>query len=190
MLKFKALIFNVVHRQAAASTSTSPASTGQHLFTTGPPSPMWTIPPSRSTQAPSFNVSMGHVSFFAGGGGQAAGDGDFPDPPPVTGGTVGMLGMGTLGTVTGGSLGRWIGGSLIGPGPLEGDLGFGLGFRPPQRPQEERMGVAEERKSMKIRRRAAEDLEEDSIFGDYCSFFLWVNEGMWSGFGGSACVYI
>ena len=69
MLRLSILSFKVVHKHTAASSSTSPCSTGQHSFTTGSPSPMWISPPRRSTQAPSFRVSIGQVAD-AGGGGQ------------------------------------------------------------------------------------------------------------------------
>ncbi|GER51606.1 tRNA-splicing ligase RtcB homolog [Striga asiatica] len=75
------LSLRVVHKQAAASNSTSPDSIGQHLFTAGP---MWTSPPSRSTHAPNFRVSMGQ--------------------PPLAGGSLGTVVTGGLGfTVTGGT---------------------------------------------------------------------------------------
>lgn len=66
MLRLRTLSLRVVHRHTAASSSTSPASTGQHSFATGSPSPMCTSPPRRSTHAPSLRVSIGQV--LAGGG--------------------------------------------------------------------------------------------------------------------------
>ena len=109
MLRLRSLIFRVVQRHTAASSSASPCSTGQHSFTAGSPSPMWTNPPRRSTQAPSFNVSMGHVSLeaglgFPGGGGHGVpGLGGFVTGGLTMGGIVtGGLTMG--GTVTGGTL--------------------------------------------------------------------------------------
>jgi hypothetical protein len=74
----------VVQRHTAASSSTSPSSTGQHLFTTGSPRPMCTSPPSRSTHAPSFSESAGHVGddgvgVGLGGGGHGV---ELPPPPP------------------------------------------------------------------------------------------------------------
>ena len=108
-----------MHKQTAASISTSPWSTGQHSFTAGSPSPMCTNPPNRSTQAPSFSVSMGHVSVI-GGDGQGFPEGGFPVTGgsvtggfPITGGSV------TGGTVTGGF--PIIGGSVTG--------GFTMGGR-------------------------------------------------------------
>lgn len=151
----------VVHKQTAASSSASPERTGQHWFTTGSPSPMCTNPPSRSTQAPNFSVSMGQVSLV-GGVGQG-----FPLGGLVTGGTVpgGRL---IGGTVTGGrsmgglTIGGTTGGNLIGGftrgGKVMGPLGdFPLGFRClcafPHEPHP-RIGVTEEMKSMQIKRRA------------------------------------
>ncbi|KAF1864599.1 hypothetical protein Lal_00039228 [Lupinus albus] len=52
----------VVQRHTAASSSTSPCNKGQHLFTLGFPMPICTNWPRRSTQAPNFSVSMGHVA--------------------------------------------------------------------------------------------------------------------------------
>lgn len=69
MLRLRSLSLRVVQRHTAASISRRPWSTGQHWFTTGPPTPMCTSPPSRSTHAPSFTVSMGQVACHAGGGG-------------------------------------------------------------------------------------------------------------------------
>lgn len=73
----------VVHKHTAASNSTSPESSGQHLLTTGSPRPMCTRPPSRSTQAPSLSESTGHVSVGGDGGG---GHGVLPVPGGVVGG--------------------------------------------------------------------------------------------------------
>ncbi|KAL2465551.1 Uncharacterized protein Adt_41402 [Abeliophyllum distichum] len=134
---------------------------------------MCTNPPSKSTQAPSFSVSMGHVA--GGGGGQGV---PFPFGGLTTGGTVtggftiggkfiGGLTIG--GRVTGGLTigGRVIGGLTIGGrvtgglifGGLLGFLCFGGGLE--QDPQS-RMGVAEEMKSMEMKRRAV--ILEDSMF--------------------------
>lgn len=111
MLRFRSFSFKVVQRHTAASSSTRPCSTGQHLFTTGSPNPTCTNPFSRSTQAPSFSVSIGHV---AGG----AGHGVFP--PPLLGvggfriGTGGSGGRSTGGLIGGSSTGGLIGGSSTG----------------------------------------------------------------------------
>ncbi|EOY31170.1 Uncharacterized protein TCM_047111, partial [Theobroma cacao] len=182
MLRLRSLSLRVVHRQTAASSSTSPERTGQHSFTTGSPITMCTNPPRRSTQAPSFSVSIGQVAV-AGGGGQ-----DFPLGGVVIGGTVtggrlmggftiggingGRLigGFTTGGSVTGGTVtggftigGTVTGGKLIGGltmgGMVMGPLGdFPLGFLCfggglPQVPQP-RIGVAAEMKSMQMRSRA------------------------------------
>ena len=122
MLRLRSLSLRVVHKQTAASSSTSPASTGQHWLTTGSPSPMWTNPPRRSTQAPSFNVSMGHVWAVPGGGGHGVPLGGLVTGGTVTGGTV--IG----GTVTGGRVtgGFTMGGSTTG-GRVTG--GFTIGGR-------------------------------------------------------------
>ena len=82
----------VVHKHTAASKSTSPSRTGQQVCFVWSPIPMWINPPNKSTQAPSFSVSIGHVSgFFGGGGHGVAGDG-------TTG--AGFTGTGGLGTGT------------------------------------------------------------------------------------------
>ncbi|CAN6564087.1 unnamed protein product [Malus baccata var. baccata] len=111
MLRLRSLILRVVQRHTAASSSTSPCSTGQHSFTTGSPCPTWTNPPRRSTQAPSFNVSMGHV--FPGGGGHGVpGLGGFvAGGPPMTGGIIpgGIIG----GRVTGGLMGGIVTGGIV-----------------------------------------------------------------------------
>ncbi|CAA6674660.1 unnamed protein product [Spirodela intermedia] len=68
----------VVQRHNAASRSASPLSRGQQVSAALGPMPMWISPPSRSTQAPSLRVLMGHPletgagggwGFTAGGGG-------------------------------------------------------------------------------------------------------------------------
>lgn len=143
-MRLRSLSLRVVHRHTAASSSTSPFSTGQHWFTTGSPSPMCTSPPSRSTHAPSFTASTGHVAPVpAGGVGVVGGhgfppvDGGFPPVdggfPPVPGGNTGVTGV-TGGTgmtgVTGGTGmtgGTVIGGSTTGAGFFLGLLGC-LGF--------------------------------------------------------------
>ncbi|VFQ60570.1 unnamed protein product [Cuscuta campestris] len=59
----------VVQRHIPASTPASPFSAGQHASFAPPcPIPMCTSPPSKSTHAPSFSASIGHVGCFAGGG--------------------------------------------------------------------------------------------------------------------------
>ncbi|KAK3039997.1 hypothetical protein RJ639_027187 [Escallonia herrerae] len=114
------LSLRVVHKQTAASSSKSPPIMGQHSFAAGSPNPTCTNPPRRSTQAPSFSVSMGHVATFAGGGGQG-----FPGVP-VDGG-LRMGGSVTGGRVTGG---RVTGGFMIG-GRTGGRVigGFTIGGR-------------------------------------------------------------
>lgn len=91
---------------------------------------MCTSPPRRSTQAPSFNVSIGQVSLDAGGGGHGfAGlepDGGFDmiggrpiGGRPTTGGTV------TGGTVTGGTVTGGLTGGTVTGGTLMGGLTTG-----------------------------------------------------------------
>jgi len=129
-LILSSLSLMVVHKHTAASISTRPCSSGQHWFTTGSPSPMCTSPPSKSTHAPIFNVSIGHVAGPAGvgvggagvGGACPGGHGTVDGGPttggfPMTGGTVtGGFPM-TGGTVMGGF--PMIGGRMMGP-PLGG----------------------------------------------------------------------
>jgi hypothetical protein len=108
----------VVQRQTAASSSTSPSSTGQHLFTTGSPSPTCTSPPSRSTHAPIFRESAGHVAD-EGGVGVAGGGGGHGTLLPPPGGYVPGGGMVEGGPVVGGGYvtGGWmIGGGVVGGG--------------------------------------------------------------------------
>lgn len=59
------LALRAVQRQTAASRSANPSSKGQHLPEEGPTARL-TSPPRRSTQAPSFNVSLGHLAPPAG----------------------------------------------------------------------------------------------------------------------------
>ena len=109
----------VVQRQAAASTSTRPLSNGQHLLTAGSPSPIFTKPPNKSTQAPNFSVSIGHVAFPPPDGGFTLPGGGGQSFPPVAGGvvpggrigpTIGKGGNGRLGPTTGGMGSPEIGG--------------------------------------------------------------------------------
>lgn len=79
MLRLRTLSLRVVHKHTAASSSTSPASTGQHSFAAGSPSPMCTSPPRRSTHAPSLRASIGQVSAGGGGGGQGLTAGTKPE---------------------------------------------------------------------------------------------------------------
>jgi hypothetical protein len=58
---------SVVQRQSAASRSATPCRSGQHLALASCPMTRWMSPPSTSTHAFSFSVSIGHV-FPAGGG--------------------------------------------------------------------------------------------------------------------------
>ena len=124
MLRLSSLILRVVHKQTAASSSTRPERTGQHSLATGSPRPMCTNPPRRSTQAPSFNVSIGHVAE-AGGGGQGVPTGGLFTGGVTTGGTVigGLIMGGTVmgGTVTGGLT---MGGTVMG-GTVMGGLTMG-----------------------------------------------------------------
>lgn len=76
MLRLRSLSLIVVHRQIAASSSSNPCNTGQHICSTGFPIPICTKPPRTSRQSPSFNASIGHV---AGGAGVIPG---IPPPPP------------------------------------------------------------------------------------------------------------
>lgn len=104
-----------MQRQAAASTSTRPLSIGQHLLTAGSPNPIFTKPPNKSTHAPNFSVSIGHVAFpvpggdlwLPGGGGQSF--------PPELGGfvpggrrgpTIGNGGSGNVGSPPTGGMGN------------------------------------------------------------------------------------
>ena len=133
MLRLRSLSLRVVQRHTAASSSTSPWSTGQHWLAAGSPTPTWTNPPSRSTQAPSLRVSMGHVACAGDLGG---GHGVFPPFPGVVGGlstggiipggfTMGGTVMG--GTVTGGTVtgGLTMGGTEMG-GRVTGGLTTGV----------------------------------------------------------------
>ncbi|CAL5443367.1 unnamed protein product [Camellia sinensis] len=130
MLRFRTLSFRVVHKHTAASSSTSPCSTGQHSLTTGSPRPMCTNPPRRSTQAPSLRVSIGHVAGgggrqgrqgLGGGGGQGLVVGGLVTGGTVTGGR-GLIG----GRIPGGRVmgGFTIGGRVTG-GRVTGGLGIG-----------------------------------------------------------------
>lgn len=85
----------VVHKQTAASKSTSPSRTGQQVCFVRSPIPIWINPPNKSTHAPNFSVSMGHVSGFGGGGGHGV-DGDGTTGAGFNGG------LGGTGTYTGG----------------------------------------------------------------------------------------
>ncbi|CAI0415164.1 unnamed protein product [Linum tenue] len=69
-----------VQRHNAASRSTNPSSTAQHLLAGGVPITRWTSPPKRSAHAPSFSASFGH---FAGGAGAGALGGDLPQAQSV-----------------------------------------------------------------------------------------------------------
>ena len=70
----RTLALIAVHRHKATSKSANPESKAQHLLPEGG-SPTTTLTsPRRSTQTPSFNASIGQVSF-AGGGGEGFGFG-------------------------------------------------------------------------------------------------------------------
>ncbi|KAL6007868.1 hypothetical protein ACLOJK_033372 [Asimina triloba] len=58
--RLSSLSFMVVQRQTAASICSNPLSTGQQVFTTGSPSPVWISPPRTSTHNPSFRWSTEH----------------------------------------------------------------------------------------------------------------------------------
>ncbi|WVY94364.1 hypothetical protein V8G54_033452 [Vigna mungo] len=97
MLMLRILALMVVQRQTAASKSTSPARTGQHVCLALLPIPMWMRPPSTSTHAPSFRESIGHVGCAGGGyGTTGVGDG---------GGGGHGVSLGGLGGVTVGGVG-------------------------------------------------------------------------------------
>lgn len=168
---------------------------GQHSFAAGSPSPICTNPPSRSTHAPSFSASIGHVAT----GGDTAGGGGghgVPGGLGLTGGSTGTGGRGIGGRVIGGLViggritggltiggrvtggftigGRVTGGRVVGLGGDFGVLGLGLGLglglwwwegSLPQGTQS-RIGVAEEMKNMEMRRRAVSLVVEVSIFGN------------------------
>ncbi|TYI55916.1 hypothetical protein E1A91_D11G173100v1 [Gossypium mustelinum] len=112
ILMFKSLALIVVQRQIAASKSSNPRSTGQHVSLALLPIPMCTKPPNTSTHAPSLRVSMGHVCC-AGGGGYSTGGG-------------GGQGVSTGGGFTTGGLG-YTGGVGVG-GFTMGGLGYTGGF--------------------------------------------------------------
>lgn len=97
MLMLRSLALMVVQRQMAASKSTSPWSTGQHVALALLPIPMCTRPPRTSTHAPSFKVSMGHVSCALGGDGDGGGGHGVS-----VGGGFGVTVGGGGGTTTGG----------------------------------------------------------------------------------------
>ncbi|KAJ7956743.1 Transmembrane protein [Quillaja saponaria] len=124
MLRLRSLSLRVVQRHTAASSSASPANTGQHSLTAGSPSPMWTNPPRRSTQAPNFKVSIGQVAFAGGENG-----GGYSFPPLLGGFRIGGRGRVTGGFRIGGSVtgGRVTGGFTIG-GSVPGGRVTG-GFR-------------------------------------------------------------
>ncbi|GER30512.1 nuclear pore complex protein [Striga asiatica] len=124
ILRFRSLSLIVVQRQSAASSSSRPCSTGQHMFSSGFPIPTCISPPRTSRQSPSFRASIGHV---AAGGGPGTGR---PPPPGDGGGHVtggGRTGGGRImgGTMTGGLT---TGGEILGGGLTMGGetLGGGL----------------------------------------------------------------
>uniref|UniRef100_A0A803QIR7 Uncharacterized protein n=1 Tax=Cannabis sativa TaxID=3483 RepID=A0A803QIR7_CANSA len=119
-LTLRSLALIEVHRQTAASKSTKPLSTGQHLSFAFPPIPILTKPPKTSTHAPSFRVSMGHVSCVGDGGGHTEGGGLGVTGSGVEGGGLGTTGSG----VVGGGFGT------AGDGVVGGGLGItGVGVR-------------------------------------------------------------
>lgn len=156
-----------MHKHTAASSSTSPESTGQHSCTAGSPTTAWTKPPRRSTQAPSLSVSIGQVVAFAGGdGAHGVSLGGVSTGGTVTGGNSGKLGTVTGGTgSTGGRVtgGRVMGGRVTGGNgtTVVGGLTVG-GWGLWQEPQSGSM-VAEEMESMEIVRRRNKVVDEDSM---------------------------
>ncbi|KAB1205160.1 hypothetical protein CJ030_MR7G022012 [Morella rubra] len=95
ILIFRSLALIVVQRHTAASKSASPCSTGQHVSLALLPIPTCTRPLSKSTHAPNFRVSMGHVPCVGGVGDGTGGCG-----------TIGVGGgLGTTGVGVGGGLG-------------------------------------------------------------------------------------
>ena len=125
MLIFKSLALMVVQRQTAASRSTNPCSTGQHVSFALLPIPMCTRPPSKSTHAPSLRVSMGHV-FPVGGVGDGTTGGGGGGQGVSVGGGLGTTGTGVGVGVGGGSTGG-NGGGLGTTGGSGGIITGGLG---------------------------------------------------------------
>ncbi|KAK2978022.1 hypothetical protein RJ640_028704 [Escallonia rubra] len=126
-------------RHTAASKSTSPCRTGQQASLALLPIPMCTSPPSKSTHAPSFSVSMGHVSgagvgygtAFGGGGGQGTGGGGSTTGGLIIGGRGGGTTTGGFGIYGGGFVtigGSTTGGFGTGGGSTTGGLGTYGGF--------------------------------------------------------------
>jgi len=106
MLMLRILALMVVQRHTAASKSTSPASTGQHVCLALLPMPMCMRPPSTSTHAPSFRLSMGHVGCAGGGYGTTGGGGGGGHGVSLGGfGGVTMGGNGGTGTTGGYTIG-------------------------------------------------------------------------------------
>ena len=70
ILMLRSFALMVVQRHNAASKSTSPCRTGQHVSFALLPIPLCTSPPSTSTHPSNFRVSMGQVCGLGGGGGQ------------------------------------------------------------------------------------------------------------------------
>jgi len=115
----------VVQRQTAASKSTSPARTGQHVCLALPPIPMWMRPPNTSTHAPSFRESMGHVGCAGGGYGTTGGGGGGHG---VSLGGLGGVTVGGVGTTGGtGTTGGYTMGGFGTYGGVTGTTG-GLGM--------------------------------------------------------------
>ncbi|KAK1395277.1 hypothetical protein POM88_014333 [Heracleum sosnowskyi] len=113
-----------VHRQTAASASTSPPNRLQHgCFGAVPTSPP-TRPPSTLAHAPNLNASLGHVSVFGvpGKGGLIRGSGK-PGSLGALGGNAkgGLEGSGKPGTF--GIPGGKANGGLVGIGKPGGSFG-------------------------------------------------------------------
>lgn len=114
-LRLRSFSFRAEHKHTAASNSTSPAISRQHLLATGLPSPTCTSLPRTSTHAPSFSASIGHIVELRLEGGEGHG---FPGFPLVGGLVVlgGRIGRTIPGGRTGGSRpgGRVMGGRSTG----------------------------------------------------------------------------
>lgn len=142
----KTLALIAVHRQTAASASTSPPNRLQHGFFGAVPTSPPTRPPSTLAHAPNLSASLGHVSGFGvpGNGGLTRGSGK-PGSLGLPGGNVngGLEGSGKPGSfgVPGGNANGGLegsgkpgvpgktGGSFGVPGYGIGGLTYGTGKR-------------------------------------------------------------
>lgn len=136
-LRLRSFSFRAEHKHTAASSSTSPAISRQHLLAAGLPSPTCASPPRTSTHAPSFSASIGHITELGLEGGEGHG---FPGFPLVGGLVVlgGRIGRTIPGGRIGGTGGLTMGGRVTG-GKVTGGLrtgglilgtlgGFGVGL--------------------------------------------------------------